>query len=377
MGDKKALVLFDYAPPAFKVGGPARSAEGLMYWLKDIGIKDYKILTRNSDIDGTPFTETDTKKYKNTFPIDYFTKNYEIIKYLKGKNYVSITLNSFFSPFFSIIPLIFIKIGFLKAEKIILFPRGELIESALCQKKNKKLIYLFFFKLFLNNIIDTYIATSDLEKKSIISFFGEEVKIKLLTNLRKRNEVSQRKKNNSKTTLAYVCRVSKIKNIEFLIDLLSNLDTDEIECFIIGNIEDQDYYRTLRKKIEKGNLQNIITFTDAVTPEEISLFLDSSDIFISTSKSENYGHSIVEAIEHEIPVIIGKDTPWSHKDIFGVFSVLTWELEDWVKTLRKVINLNSEEREKVNIELRTMNQTNLELESKAAQKYAREMLLIE
>ena len=44
---------------------------------------------------------------------------------------------------------------------------------------------------------------------------------------------------------------------------------------------------------------------------EIEKQFAHSSLFISTSKNENYGHSIIEALGNGIPVLVSKACPWN------------------------------------------------------------------
>lgn len=54
-----------------------------------------------------------------------------------------------------------------------------------------------------------------------------------------------------------------------------------------------------------------VNYIGEKSPELISNYLSQADVFIMPSKSENYGHAIIEALQSGLPVITSYNTPWN------------------------------------------------------------------
>lgn len=71
--------------------------------------------------------------------------------------------------------------------------------------------------------------------------------------------------------------------------------------FMIGGIEDKDYYKELTECIKERNYEKHFIFTDFVSnPCD---YIKNLDIVLHTSKNEPFGRSIVESMYMRKPVI--------------------------------------------------------------------------
>ena len=97
-----------------------------------------------------------------------------LTKILNETKYDLLYLNSFFSPKFTILPLLLRKFVLTLKKPCIISPRGNLSPEALKLKCFKKKIYLKFFE-WLNLYQNlTWQASSEHEKKHIINKFGNK-----------------------------------------------------------------------------------------------------------------------------------------------------------------------------------------------------------
>jgi len=103
--------------------------------------------------------------------------------------------------------------------------------------------------------------------------------------------------------LVSVSRLSKEKNIDFLIEgigRLVNQTKTPCKCFIIGDgIERQ----RLQSRIEDLGLSEAIYLVGSIPPEEIKHYYHISDLFLFASKSETQGMVILEAMAAHTPVV--------------------------------------------------------------------------
>ena len=58
-----------------------------------------------------------------------------------------------------------------------------------------------------------------------------------------------------------------------------------------------------------GNIRFV--YGGALAPHEVNSKLAETDAYIQLSKSENFGHSIVEAMQAGLPVVTSHGTPWN------------------------------------------------------------------
>lgn len=96
------------------------------------------------------------------------------------------------------------------------------------------------------------------------------------------------------TKLLYVGRLSKEKNLEFIINALSKMKGFHLN--IIGSGPDEEYL----KSISSDN----ITFIGYVNNDELKKYYMDNDIFVLPSNSEPWGLVVEEAIYYYCPVLV-------------------------------------------------------------------------
>ena len=110
-------------------------------------------------------------KLKSLFPIRFLKADIDILY-----------LNSMFSVRFTLLPLLYLKLGLISFKNVILAPRGMLGSGAIEIKKTKKRIFLFFannLNLYKNIIFHT---TLEQEKLDILAHFFKS-KIRVIPNI--------------------------------------------------------------------------------------------------------------------------------------------------------------------------------------------------
>ncbi len=316
LNNPKILAFFDFFYPAFKSGGPARSSLGLIETMSVFF--NFAVYTRNTDIDyKQPLNGILSDKWINIKEVKVFysTSFIHILKAIKKIEYDLYYFNSFFSIYFTIIPLLFIRFGMLPQKLILIAPRGEFSANALMFKKRKKKFYLKIFKLlFKNNII--YHASSNIEKWDIIRATGvkyEQVRIAL--NLRPISEfyLIQNKFINKKPgELKLVCisRISPMKNIDFAINILMQCKSNII-FDLYGIIDNIQYWQECKKKIALLPQNIKIEYKGEVLQSEVYNILQNYHVMFLPTQGENFGHSIFESFMARRPVLISDVTIWS------------------------------------------------------------------
>lgn len=195
---------------------------------------------------------------------------------------------------------------------LLLAPRGELNDNALSIKSQKKRAYLLLLKLFRKFSATYFQATSEEEFKNIIHYLGiKKQKVIILPNvpsLPVHKDKIEKKAGFLK--LCFVGRIVENKNlliaIKAVIAAKSNVEFD-----IFGPVENKEYWKQCMGLIKSAPPNVKITYKGALSPEKMRMTYSYYDCLISPTRFENYGQSIVEAMLHDVPVIISKGTtPW-------------------------------------------------------------------
>lgn len=103
--------------------------------------------------------------------------------------------------------------------------------------------------------------------------------------------------------LISVSRISKEKNIGFMLEALAELKSqghDDFQLLLIGDGPDKEAIQT---QIDTLKLGSLVTLVGAVAPSKMALYYHLGDIFVFASTSETQGMVILEAMSAGLPVV--------------------------------------------------------------------------
>lgn len=321
----KILILSCFYSPAYKGGGPIKSISGLSKVLSKKS--EVYVFCLNCDIDGSFLDIPVSNKWIDVdgVKVFYSSKDKLIINLLSimRSKYDYLYLNSFFSFYYSIVPIILISF-FKTVKNIILAPRGELSPGALTLKSKKKIQFLILCKwlnIYKKNM--TWHATSVLESNEIRDTLKKYLDIdnpviKIAQNI---SPISEAYRINviekKQIDLVFLSRISPKKNLEYALKVLEKCNLF-INFDIWGPLEDPQYWAECEKLI--GSLpSNIkVTYKGSIGPSEVPGMLSKYDLFFFPTLGENYGHVIAESLSVGTPLLISNTTPWINLDYHGI-----------------------------------------------------------
>lgn len=344
----RLLIITNFFLPGIKGGGPIKSLANLTEYLSedfDIGV-----ITKSKD-----FGEKDN--YKNIEVNKWIGNKYYKVKYLEHmgpKNiYKSIVeynpdviyINSLFA---SSSVLVYILLSMLKNIKIILAPRGELNPNALSIKSFKKNIFIKLIKsLNLQNKV-LFHATSADEKDDIKKIFNNS-NIVVIKNLPSKinSQFSSINKKPNELRIISISRISKMKNIHYLLNVLSKIKIGKVTLDIYGPIEDLDYYEKCLSIIKNLPPNISINFMGEIENKLVQVKLKEYDLFVSPTLGENFGHTIIESLQSHTPVLISNNTPWKDLESQNVgYDISLNNPEQFIEVINKLILMDSEDYKK-------------------------------
>ncbi len=368
---KKIILCFiKYYLPGYRSGGPVRS---IVNFVEKFGDEyDIRIVCSSHDaIDDKPYENINIEEWNQVGKAKVFYLSNKIIKFKKIFNllneikYDMIYLNSFFTFTFSIFPLMLQYFNLINLKSFVIAPRGEFTENAIKIKKMKKKIYLFLVKTmgFYNNIC--WQASSELESNDIRREIGKNaINIKIAPDLIFSNqyiakEYFYQKEKKSVFKIVFLSRISPMKNLDFLIKVLSNV-SNPLELSILGPKEDTQYWQKCKNLISKTPSHVKIVVGDEISPEQVHETFAKFDLFVFPTRGENFGHVIPEALAAGTPILLSDRTPWLQDKALGV-QVLPLIDKLWAKAIEECANLSSDK---------------ILLRRKAALNYAKKIKLI-
>lgn len=357
--DKKPviLVLLAHYLPGYKCGGPVRTIANLVEHLGDEF--DFKIITSDRDmLETNPFPDVQTDEWNTVGKAAVFYSSPEQLSFSRLASLVSETphdilyINSFFSPRFSIFPLLARNFGMIPQKPVVLAPRGEFSSGALAIKKLKKHFFLSVAKLLRLHRNFTWQASSEYEAEDISSTMGNlPLKIMVAPDLLPKETPALFKLdpavgNSAKVLrIVFLSRISPMKNLDYAIDVLKRV-TIPVEFNIYGVIDDQPYWESCKEKMRNMPENIKMSYKEAIEHEHVYEEIRKHDLFFLPTRGENFGHAIFEALAAGVPALISDQTPWRDLEENGAGWVRPLEnLSSFVDVIEKLGKKDSPQRE--------------------------------
>lgn len=223
----------------------------------------------------------------------------------------------------------------------IISPRGMLEPWALNYKKWKKQLALWFYQEKDLKKASCIHATSSIEAKNIRKLGFNNPTAIIPNPIEIKEKVVKQK--TEKKRLAFIGRLHEIKNIESLLIAWKNISNKQgWELILVGDGK-KNYVQSLKTLIFKLQLQDV-KFTGFLVGEEKEQIMQTIDIVILPSFSENFGMVVGEALQQEIPVIASTGTPWEDLNIYQCGWWVNNDINTLTQTIQQAISLSDEER---------------------------------
>ena len=333
---KRVLILYDHFYPAYKAGGPVQSLVNLIRQMHQQ--LDFFVVCKPHEMNESEvFPGIKVNEWNNWEQIakvmywNYKGASQNSLQELyKEVRPDIIFINGLFSLHFNLLPLR-AAISFsskYKDCKVVLSARGMLHPGALSQKKFKKKIFLIFFKLFGWQHKVQWHATDEQELKFIQQQFGELTNIKVAGNFP--NLLTQTKapdKREHELIMGTVALISPMKNHLQVLTALQSVQA-KIVWHIYGPVKEETYWQQCKQLIQQLPSNIEVHYHGELPPAERSKTMEEFQLFIMPSKSENFGHAILEALSAGKPVITTSTTPFKHlQQVNAGYTVAVDQLE--------------------------------------------------
>lgn len=99
-------------------------------------------------------------------------------------------------------------------------------------------------------------------------------------------------------------RLGKEKNIQEIIHFLKKLALPQVHLVIVG---DGPYREALEALVQELDLEAVVHFVGMVCPEQVPLYYQIGDLFVSGSTSETQGLTYIEAFASGLPALCRAD----------------------------------------------------------------------
>ncbi len=307
MKKKELIIVYDYFTPAYKAGGPVQS---LVNMVRELGNSLYaKVLCSNKDLDnGILDVTANTWMKLNDLPasVYYNAHDFAALNTALDDNPDRVFfINGLYSVTYNFLPVLK-----LKGRKIV-SARGMLHPGGLSQKSLKKKLYLGLWKLLRLHHKCEFHATTPQEAEHIRSVFGTDIKAWVVPNFpRVLQPVLASKPLDGVLKLCTVALISPMKNHLLVLEALKKI-TSPVQYDIYGPVKDEGYWEECKTLIKNLPAHIQVNYHEDIKPADVQAALNQAHVYIQPSKSENFGHSLFEAMTAGKPIITSEYTPWN------------------------------------------------------------------
>ena len=299
----RVLVTVGIFPP--DIGGPATFVPKIAKYFQDELNYEIEILTLSDNKNSNINDDFSVKRIDRNLPIIYRWLKTIFTIYKLGKNKDLIFVNGLGTE--TTIANIFLKKKIIR--KIVGDPVWERAYSKakISESFDEFQVKNYGFSISLQKKVRSFsikksdiVVTPSKHLKNFILNLGFKNKIEIINNGVFIPEENTNIFTNDQINITIVSRLVSHKNIEKIINAISDLNSPLINLNIIGDGPELNQLQKI--SLESNNKDNII-FHGKLNRDEINHIFLNSDIYIQASNYEGLPHSLLEAMSYGIPVL--------------------------------------------------------------------------
>ena len=225
-------------------------------------------------------------------------------------------------------------------------------------QKNKQRLSIKIQKNIRNWSIknSNLIITPSEHLKTFVQNIGFENDIYVINNGVEIKQIEKVTLENKIIKLVVVSRLVNQKNIDIVIKAVKRIEDKNILLNIVG---DGPEVNNLKNLVKEKSLNKRVSFIGKIKNSELHNYLEDADIFIQASNYEGLPHSILEAINYEIPILsteVGGCSAILNKGERGYIIPMPVSEVEISEGIRTIINNKNEARSKVKLAKNYLNQ---------------------
>jgi glycosyltransferase involved in cell wall biosynthesis len=187
---------------------------------------------------------------------------------------------------------------------------------------------------FVNNIFTASKESFQLDSKKV-HIVGHGIDVDKFKNGKQKTE-------NEKIEILHIGRITKIKNINILIEagkILKEKLNRDFNITLVGSPitdDDLDYIDSIKSLISKYGLTDIVNFAGSVSNDDMVNYYHGADITVNLTPTGGVDKAVIESMAGGVPVFSSNKT---FVDYFGEYSdELIFKEKDPIDLARKIIN---------------------------------------
>lgn len=302
-----------FFPPAYLCGGVAKTMANLVDALSDEFA--FEVHCMNTDLGGSSLDVPARVERPCGAIIHHHgsagTGWKNVSRWWDGADLLYLT--SFFSPLFSLKAAAARKIGAGRPVPLLIAPHGELAPEALAIKAAKKRAGIVGLRLTGLYSDAVWHASTDFEAQQIADSLPnlgrQRGPIYVAADIAASEQVLIDPPAREVPHMVFFGRISPAKNLDFALRVLSRV-TAPTSLDIIGPLEDEEHWAQCQALIAAMPPHHRISYLGSITPDRVGSTLAQYDLYFVPTRTENFGHTIQEAMAAGLPALISDNTPW-------------------------------------------------------------------
>jgi glycosyltransferase involved in cell wall biosynthesis len=349
---RRVLVCVPRYLPGYKSGGPIRSVSNMIAHFSPYF--DFYVITRDRDA-------TDIETYPGVIPNKWHRVGAARVLYCSSVGPAilrnafrdvrpdAINLNSF-QDTFTRIAVRLRHAGTFGNTPVLLAPRGEFSPEAMAIKRWKKILYRYSSRfLGLHENLFWQVSTPR-ERQDLLSAAParrlDPDSIYITRNISDAipSTASHAKKKSGSVRLTFIARMSEMKNLHFLLEILQEV-RGIVQLNLFGPVASSDVVYWSRCKELLAGLPGNITaeYHGALDHSAVPQVLHDHHFFVLPTRGENFCHAAVESFVNGTPVILSDATPWLNLTALRAgFDIPLNDRRQWVLALQKCVDMDQQ-----------------------------------
>ncbi|MEU7617600.1 glycosyltransferase [Micromonospora rifamycinica] len=314
-GEFRVLVTAGYFSPGWRAGGPVRSISDVLATASaDVATT---LLTRDRDLGASgPYAGlSGTWVRRGRTDVFYLGVRHpahwrRLWRALRAVRFDLLYVNSVWSAF-SILPIVAARLGLLRADRILVAPRGEFGAAALGLHRIRKRMFLAGWRWMLRGPRVLWHATTPLESADIRRVLPRaRIGVVAIASGPEPRCAPAEPPAADHARLVFIGRISPMKNVDLLLAALAHVRA-RVRLDIYGPVEDPRYWQRCVQLRAALPDPSVVSYRGELRPEQVGETFSRYDAFVLPTRGENFGNAIAESLAACCPVLCSDRTPWT------------------------------------------------------------------
>jgi glycosyltransferase involved in cell wall biosynthesis len=230
---------------------------------------------------------------------------------------------------------------------ILLAPRGEFAPEAMKIKATRKALYRHSAKLLgLYDNLQWLASTSreklDLLRAAPLDLRSIHVAYEMSDAIASKQPHAAKEPGSVK--LAFIARISMMKNLHFLLEILREI-RGEVQLNLFGPVAENDaaYWKWCRTMLTQLPKHVRTEYHGSLDHAAVPDVLHDHHFLVLPTRGENFCHVVVESFVNGTPVVLSDETPWTRlNEMRAGFDIPLKDRRAWVAALQDCVDMDQQ-----------------------------------